>query len=131
MVAAVLLIAFTVAVGGIISLWLTGFAGRTTGTVETQVTNQTKCAGVFIAVDKVTDTTILYSNPSSQPISSISIAVDGITITPTTTTLDPGAVASQSWTRGANTSVIVKGLCLASVPVEGRCEQGDACWEWI
>lgn len=128
-IAAILLIAFTVAVGGIISFWLTGYTTTSTGAVEASTSNQTKCAGVFIKIDSVTSSKIIFSNPGNQPISSISIiAGDGTSIATGLSTLNSGAVSSISWTRGTNTSVLAKGLCLASVPVEGRCNSGDSCW---
>ncbi|MEM5802218.1 MAG: archaellin/type IV pilin N-terminal domain-containing protein [Candidatus Aenigmatarchaeota archaeon] len=128
-IAAILLIAFTVAVGGIISFWLTGFTTTSTGSVEASTTNQTKCAGAYIKIDSVTATRIIYSNPSNQAISSINIiAGDGTSILSGGSTLNPGSVNSVGWTRGTNTSVIAKGLCLATVPVEGSCKSGDSCW---
>lgn len=132
MVATILLIAFTVGIGGIISVWMSGFTTSTTGTVEKAATNQTKCAGAWIKLDSVKSGTIMYSNPSTQNVSSIKLYyTDGtnvVTVTPTTTALAPGDAASYSATLGTNTSVSVKGLCLASVPIEGQCDNSEPCW---
>jgi len=44
LIATVLLIAFTIAVGGLISIWLTGFTQTTTQSVGSQASNQITCA---------------------------------------------------------------------------------------
>lgn len=129
MVAAILLIAFTVAVGGLISVWLTSYSRTTTSAVEASTTNQTKCAGAYIKVDSVTNTIMIYSNPSGQIITNINITTNnGNFITPNQTSLSPGGIGTASWSRGTNTSVLMKGLCLVSVSVEGSCESGNPCW---
>lgn len=130
MVAAILLIAFTVAVGGLISVWLTSYSRTTTSAVEASTINQTKCAGAYIKVDSVTNTTVIFSNPSSQTISTINITTtDGKFVTPNQTSLNPGGIGTASWSRGSNTSVLIKGLCLASVMVEGSCDNSQTtCW---
>lgn len=129
MISAVLLIAFTVAVAGIISIWLPGFFTRTTGSVETATTNQTKCAGTYIDVFRVTSSTVFIRNPSPHEISSVSVlAGDGTSIA-SFTSLSPGDVKSASWSVGSNNSVIASGLCLGSVSVTGSCSVGDSCWQ--
>ena len=127
-IATILLVAFAVAIGGLVSIWLTQTISKSTGAVE--VSNATLCAGAYISVDEVTSTNIIYSNPTQQTISSMtSIASDGQTPTLTTTSLTTGQVANQSWTRGTNTSITLRGLCRASIPVSGSCESGLACWK--
>jgi parallel beta-helix repeat protein len=70
----------------------------------------TRGSGAYIKVDRVTDSNIIYSNPNTETITGITIvASDGTIITPTTTTLTPGQVASQTITRDAETSFMVKG----------------------
>lgn len=44
LIATVLLIAFTIAVGGLISIWLTGFTQTTTQSVGNQAANQITCS---------------------------------------------------------------------------------------
>lgn len=129
MVAAILLIAFTVAVGGLISVWLTSYSRTTTSAVESTTTNQTKCAGAYIKVDSVTSSLIIYSNPSTQTITNLNITTgDGRFVTPNPTSLSPGGMGTASWSRGSNTSVLMKGLCLVTVSAEGSCESGQLCW---
>jgi flagellin-like protein len=130
MIAAVLLIAFTVAVGGVLSFWLTTLTGSTTGNVEAQTSNITKCAGASIQINRVDSSRIIFSNPSSQEISSVILIADkgGGTITPSDQILSPGEIGTVSWTRGTNTSVLARGFCLQSVSVAGSCSAGEACW---
>ncbi|MEM7821409.1 MAG: archaellin/type IV pilin N-terminal domain-containing protein [Candidatus Aenigmatarchaeota archaeon] len=141
MIAVVLLIAFTVAVGGLISVWFTTFTRTTTSGVEAATTNQTRCAGAYIKVDSVkslgdyvgidnTNTTVIYSNPSPHTISSISIISNGgESFVGTTTSLEPSGIGKSYLNLSSGTSVILKGLCLASVPVEGSCKVGEVCWQ--
>jgi hypothetical protein len=86
------------------------------------------CAGAYIKVDRVTDSNIIYSNPTTESFTSITIvASDGTTITPDTDNLSPGQAVSQTITIGTSTSFILKGLC-HGVPIEGSCRSGDSCW---
>jgi len=141
LIATVLLIASVIAVAGIISVWLTSFARTTTSNVETMATNQTKCAGTYLKIDNVkslggytgtsnTNTTIIYSNPSSQPIGSINIiAIPGNeTIYGATSSLASGGVSSAYLNLTNSTRISIKGVCLASVGVEGACLSTDTCW---
>lgn len=129
LLAAILLIAFTVAAGGIISVWITGFTRSTTGGVEATTANQTKCAGVYISVDSVGSAVIIYSNPSGQILTGIkAITNTGATVNITNDTLNPAGQSVGFWSSTGNTSVIFKGLCRASVPVQGSCQSGDNCW---
>ena len=136
MIATVLLIAFTVAVGGILSLWLTGYMTTTTGIVETASTNQTKCVGTYIDVISVGSDAILITNRGSQSISSIrcysanasSWSIGG---------LDAGQMNSTKWNSSGNggvyeagfgTSVTCTGNCL-NIGVTGECKTGQSCWK--
>ena len=127
-IATILLVAFAVAIGGLVSLWLTGTITLTTGGVE--VSNTTLCAGVQIDVDEVTATQFFYNNPSKQTISSMTaMTSDGSSVTLTTASLTSNQRAYMNWTRGTNTSVKLRGLCRASISVEGECESGLSCWK--
>ena len=132
MISAVLLIAFTVAVAGIVSTWLPGFFGGVTGNVENTTTSQTECAGVYLDVFRVTDTTILVRNPSSKQITNLVILDNtGTSYTPDKTTLTAGDIArvTSGWSAAGKTEVIANGLCQGEVAVTGSCSQGDACWK--
>lgn len=54
MVATVLLIGFTVAVAGLVSVWLTSFTKTSTGTIEEQGTKQITCNFGGIALSSLT-----------------------------------------------------------------------------
>ena len=128
LIATVLLIAAVIAIAGIISIWLTSFTRTTTSSVETTATNQTKCAGAYLKIDSVSSTLIYYSNPSSQTITNIILVYSNGTTMTGVSSLAPGIAASMNLTRGGNTEITVKGLCLSSVPVEGKCTSSDSCW---
>jgi flagellin-like protein len=54
MIAIVLLIAFVVAIGGILSVWLTGLTTTQTGVVGTAAEKQVKCAASVLDITEVT-----------------------------------------------------------------------------
>ncbi len=130
MVAAILLIAFTVAVGGLISVWITSYATTTTSAVEASTVNATKCAGNYISVESVSNNTIIFINPNSNSITTINITTNnGNFITPNQTSLGSGWIGTASWSRGTNTSILITGLCLSSVLVTGNCDNSQTCWK--
>ena len=131
MVAVVLLIAFTVAIGGILSLWLTGFTETTTQSVGTASKNQTKCAGTYVDIISVSNSSVIITNRGSQDIvNPMCFSGDGKNITTLSpnTTLSPGESSSVSWERGSNTSVICTGSCL-NIGVSGECNLEQSCWK--
>ena len=126
-IATILLVAFAVAIGGLVSIWLTQTVSKSTGSVE--VSNATLCAGASIVVNEVTSTNITFSNPTQQNITSITVMTNtGTTFAVSTATLTPSQIAGQNWTR-TGTSVTLRGLCRASIPISGTCELGEACWK--
>lgn len=213
MVAVVLLIAFTIGVGGLISIFVIGLTKTSTGVTSNQSESISKCANVYIKIDKVTRDTIIYHNPSPQTITSItgytsdgtSINItgsgvssltlgqtsvvknvtEGIQVTnetinfaanntyypfansPVTSVsrvenatilltsgnytsnsthialviVNPGISTGnynvtyiyngpvRTFFVGTNTSVLLRGLCQTIITVEGKCAQGQSCWE--
>jgi hypothetical protein len=130
MIATVLLIAFTIGVGGILSVWFTSLTTTQTGLAGAIAENRTKCAGVYIDIYKVTSTKIFFLDPSTQTISSIKFQVsNGSTWDADTASVASGVSATQGWNQTGNTWVRAIGLCLVSMPVEGKCESGQACWQ--
>ncbi len=154
MVATVLLVAFTIGVGALISIFATGLTTTSTGITSNQSESLSRCAGAWINVYKVTNTTIFYSNPNSQTITSLvaffsdgkqsasaidqSLAIGESNYTEITnsTGASGGVGVSSGILTGirpggttGNTSVILRGLCLSTVTVQGKCSQGDGCWE--
>ena len=130
MIATVLLIAFTVAVGGILSLWLTGLMTTTTSSVENTTTDQIKCASTWINVISVTPTGVIIVNRGAQTITSVNcFAGNGTNITSVATpSLVSGGISAGNWTIGTNTSIICSGKCL-TIGVTGECKSGQTCWK--
>lgn len=128
LVAVVLLIAFTVGIGGLVSLFATSLTTTSTSIVSRQTEAQTKCAGAWINVYRVTNSSVFYSNPSSEIIRNITIIPESGGTINGSTSLSPGQTNATSWTAGTNGSVIVRGLCQIIVPIEGSCRSGQLCW---
>jgi flagellin-like protein len=143
LIAAVLLIAFTVAIGGIVSVFFTSFTKQTTGSVSSQGQQLITCSGSNPSVDRVsypaTGTAAMnvsYSNPSSYNITNITIYTtlsNGTTFTTGGTSyLNPGQANSTvlfnvSTSLGTPSVVKVAGVCQAIQPVIGTCVAGYAC----
>jgi len=129
MIAVVLLIAFTISIGGILSIWLTTFTSVTTSSVETAATNQTKCTGTYIDVISVTSSAILITNRGSQNITNpVCYWGNGTLIDNFGTSLASGAINSSVKDRGNQSSVICTGGCL-NTGVSGECKSGHSCWK--
>jgi flagellin-like protein len=128
MLATILLVAFTVAIGGIVSVWMSSFTRTTQSNVESAATDQTKCAGTYIDFISVTTTAFVLMNRGSQNITNIKCFTgDGVEVTPSTTTLESGNSTSKTFIRDQNTSIICSGKCL-SIGVTGECKSGQSCW---
>ncbi len=132
-VATILLIAVTVGIGAITSVWLAGLTVSTTGTTGSSVNNATACSSVYIDVPSVTTTAVTYGNPSTQTITNLQIIYGGAgltaaIVTPSSSTLSPGTYTTTATVRTTNSSVQVKGLCLGT-PVAGQCATGQTCWQ--
>jgi len=82
LIATVLLIAFTVAVGGLISIWLTGFTQNQTQSIGSQASNSITCSNGGISLSSVT-----YCNSylSGKLTNTGSIALGNISLTVTYT----------------------------------------------
>jgi len=129
-VATIILIAFAVAIGGLVAIWLTGFATDTTEFTSEKGHKFTECSGALIKIDSVTDGGIIFSNQFGKTIQNIT-AYDsaGRNLTVNTTTLVPGQVSNITWSSGSNSSIFMRVFCLDTVIVEGRCQAGQSCWE--
>ena len=151
LIAVVLLIAFTIGIGGLVSIFVTGLTKTSTGITSNQSESLTKCAGAWINLYKVTNTTIFYTNPTSQTLTGIvAILSDG---KQSVTVLDQSLTSGESnftditnstansgglltgltgimhGGAAGNTSVTVRGLCQTVVTVEGSCKSGQGCWQ--
>jgi flagellin-like protein len=132
MVAVILLIAFTIAIGGILSVWFSGLVRITGGPTEASAKKVAECAIARLVIEEVNATLgrIIYANPSPKLITNIKITLDGSEVNASKTTLATGEVGvNTNVSVGGNTTVVVRGLCEGEVPVEGRCSVGDICWK--
>jgi flagellin-like protein len=133
MVATILLIAFTVAVGGIISVWLTGFTRTATGGTESRTEALNRCtASGFEVISCTSDKIRIIHYGSGLTIFPISVVTsDGTVTTLTQSGLASGTQGEITLTRGTNTSVKVKANCqygTINVTIEASCSSGDKCW---
>lgn len=132
MIAVILLIAFTIGVGGLVNIFATSLTTTSTGIASNQSEALSKCAGAWINVYSVQSDKVLFSNPSQETIRGINVIVSGGNITPSSASLAPGATSSFSgagWALAGNTSVTVRGLCQTLVTVEGKCTTSQECWD--
>jgi flagellin-like protein len=144
MIATILLIAFTVAVGGIISIWLTGFARTASTGTETRSEALTRCsASGFEVVSVKTSTNFTYVTHYNSDVKIYPISVvfsDGTVVNSTSFgsgtdyVVTSGKIAAINLTgnfpSGA-TSLRVKGLCeygVVNTSIEAECKKGDSCW---
>jgi flagellin-like protein len=139
LIGTVLLIAFTIGVGGLISIFATGLTTTSTGITSNQSEALTKCAGAWLDVYSVTNASVLYSNPNSQTITGVVIVyTNGNTQNAADQTLSLGESGVTSPTGGiisspivstSNTTIAVRGLCQSTVLVEGKCTNAQQCWD--
>jgi flagellin-like protein len=130
MIATILLIAFTVAIGGIISVWMTGYTRTTGASVSGATENMTACLGTYPDVISVTSTAILIHNPGSEEITNLTCYFgNGTNVTNISTSiLSPGGIASAPCNHSATeTSVICTAKCKGS-GVRVECKSDQICW---
>ncbi|MBI2543145.1 MAG: hypothetical protein HYW24_03095 [Candidatus Aenigmarchaeota archaeon] len=136
MIAVVLLIAFTIGIGTIVSIFATSLTTTSTGITSNQSESLSKCAGAWINVYSVTNTSVLYHNPNQQTVTGVTIVFTNGNTASGATSLAPGASTVTSVSAGlipgsgtGNSSVIVRGLCQTLVTVEGKCTTANDCWD--
>ena len=158
MIATVLIIAFTIAVGGIISIFMTNLTTTQTGEAEKAAAGTSECAGTYIGIINVSivDLTnggnntanIIVHNPSKNSIYVTSAYDDGGNVNTTfinTSTgsdvelglkLAPGEIMPLSAvnlpTANSNKVTLV-GFCensaaTTNVSISGVCPKGGSCW---
>jgi len=145
LIAAVLLIAFTVAVGGIIAVWVTSFTKTTTTNVGVSTRGATACQGArfdFVTWNNNTKIALIkYSGGGGTKGYIISLADDNgnvcnlKTITPLANSeiLRIDIAQNCTGTLAPSERVVVTGNCTASSGggqgIEGKCEATDPdCW---
>lgn len=152
LIATVLLLAFTIAVAGIVSIFFTGFTKQTTGSVSGQGGALIACSGSAPTVDLVkynstnaSSINVTYSNPGSIALASVSMYItlsNSTTFQPTLGSSTLAAYASASVTvsgpssgiatgsGGAPVEVRVVGVCVTSSGNQtssGSCLTGQSC----
>ena len=140
MIAVILLIAFTVAIGGVISVWITGLTNTQTQQVSNQSSSQVKCTPSLI-INRVDSNTaaatdlinVTVENPSQNQIININVSVVAGSAVTTNASVVPSLGSGTSYfiTVGnystLPTLVRVSGVC-SGLPVSFTCKPSDSCW---
>lgn len=142
--ATILLIAFTVAVGTIIGLFVTRLSTTQSEEVERTTIGVAECAGSYINIINVTSGTIIVANPNKNTVYTISVYDNLGQINGTNSTTDAGVkkriVASGIDTlTAANvpsasaTKITISGYCenspkTSNISITGICQKGWSCW---
>lgn len=137
-VASVLLIAFTIAIGGILSVWITSLTKTQTSLTETQTSGVTKCSSADLEIisasptnNKVVITHYGYGLKfypvnvifSDGTVNSTFAQRYGITAG-NTTTLNVTFPTGVSWVK-------VSGSCeygTSNMTIESMCRNSEDCW---
>ncbi len=150
MIATVLLIAFTVAIGGIISLFVTGLTKTQTGITQQSSEKLTKCGDILLTIDEVktdadltpVNVTLTYSMGTEDIYNFTVYIIDSnrnmnytSSISPsynTTNPFRPGnrifwSITTSGLSGGSLSQVRVQGLCKTDYPVTGDCKSGEIC----
>ena len=143
MIAVVLLVAFTVGIGGILSLWLTGLTTSQTQTVSNSSIAAIQCSPSLIitkvrvppatlgnggllnvTVENRASVSIISTNVEAVNSSNVSISSLG--------TLQHGATGftGSVGPMGGNSLILVRvrGLC-AGIAVSATCDPTQSCWQ--
>jgi flagellin-like protein len=136
-IASVLLIAFTVAVGGILSVWSTTLTTTQTQTVGNQTGGQIVCSPALI-IDEARATTnvglnITYHNAGNQVITNVKVwarnTTGGISSTPTSNLASGEMNLTAVIISGTIDLARVTGTCANVVAVSAECTPADRCWK--
>ena len=141
LVASVLLIGFTVAIAGIISVWLTGSTRTQTEIIGEQANLQAHCLGSSLVVKEVRrsggQVNVTYAlETGTESLNNITIEAialgNSTKIGPfyTNSTLGPGDGNSSTLTIqpvGSLELVRVVGICQKKFPISTECKAGKPC----
>ena len=143
--ATVLLIAFTIAVGAIVSLFITNMVRTQSEEASTTGGGVAECAGSYINVINVTTGTIIVENPNRNLIYTVSVYDSLGNINGTNYTTDsgvkksilPGTIQVLTAANVPNetaTAITITGFCENSEKttnnsITGICQKGWECWE--
>jgi FlaG/FlaF family flagellin (archaellin) len=142
-VSTVLIVALSVGVVGILSIFFSSYFSQNTAGIEQKTSGTRECAGIFLKVDDVNSTsrTIVISNPSANKVYVTSVIDDSGNINDTAASvqrsINAGGVVSVTTANvpiSTATRVTVKGFCeatagtLKNITIEGICDKGTSCW---
>lgn len=134
-IATVLLVAFTVAVGGILSIWSTTLTTTQTQTVSNLTGGQVVCVpSVLLDEAKIysTNVTVTYHNAGNQVISGVKVWARNATgISSTSASVLTAGASDVAFvnTSGTIDLVRVTGLCGGVIQVSVDCTPTDKCWK--
>ena len=141
MIAVVLLIAFTVAVGGILSVWLSNLTTTQTTTVSSTTDKQVKCSASSLSVAEVryptgisngfVNATVRYDS-GTETLSNVTVEVSGRGSVQANTSVEPlnpgeSRVVQVSPANYPPEVVSARGFCRDNVPIIGSCKAGQPC----
>lgn len=139
-IATVLLVAFVVAIAGIVSVWSTTLTNTQTKTITNQSKGQAVC-NPSIIIDQVyvpssgssNFINVTYHNAGTQSISAVHVEIRNSSAINTTDApnLSAGETAYISIGGQSNTTnfIRVRGLCASSIVVSDECYPSDFCWK--
>lgn len=145
LIAVVLLIAFTIAVGGILSVFVTTFTSTQTKTVSSTTEAQVKCSTASLDVKEVrypasgatgrVNVTVIYST-GSETLANITVQVvarGGIVQATSTSSVAPGESRAIQVVSANIPPEVVRafGICQSTVPVVGECKAGESCMKSV
>lgn len=147
-IATVLLIAFTVAIGALISVWFTNVTSSQTQTVQSGSDALSKCASTSMTVNEVryagngssSLVNVTVSSSGTQSLKNVTISVTGGGATTTSQKFFNATgndfLAGTYFATSMNTSggaslppeiVSVSGLCQGQQAIVATCKTGDSC----
>lgn len=141
LIAVILLVAFTVGVAGILSIFFSSFTSTQTGTLEKGGTGLAECGGARINIVGVSSGSIVVSNPNKNKIYTTSVFDDtgatNSTIAVVEKAISSGSIATLSPGNipgSGATKITVLGFCetatgsITNVSIEGVCTKTTSCW---
>ena len=146
LIATVLLIAFTIAIGGVLLIWFSSLTNTQTQTVGTSSEKLADCAASAITIREARYNSTPGSAASTfvnvtislvagtQNIANLTVFVTGKGITNSTadnSTITPGSTITIRANVSSNAIppefVRASGICQSTVPIIAECKTGQAC----
>jgi flagellin-like protein len=138
-IATVLLVAFTVAVAGILSMWATTLTTTQTQTVSNQTGGVIVCSPAII-IDEARvpaggagSVNVTFHNAGTQSITNINVDIRNSSTISTVAAGTLGAGQSNITSVGSQSSTVdlvkVRGVCASTVVVSDTCDPTEKCWK--